>query len=131
MMATKNGLIKKTNLTEFDSIRKVGKIAIKLNEGDELISVYITNGDNEIIIASSSGKCIRFHENGVRCMGRDTQGVKSMQLESNEYIVDMSVIKEDSYMLTISELGYGKRSSQDDYRVQVRSGKGIKAGIFN
>ena len=131
MMATKNGLIKKTNLTEFESIRKVGKIAIKLNEGDELISVYITNGNNEIIIASSSGKCIRFNERGVRAMGRDTQGVKSMQLDSGEYIVDMSVIKPDSYMLTVSELGYGKRSSQEDYRVQGRSGKGIKAGVFN
>lgn len=131
MMATKNGLIKKTNLTEFESIRKVGKIAIKLNESDELISVYITNGNNEIIIASSSGKCIRFNERGVRAMGRDTQGVKSMQLDSGEYIVDMSVIKPDSYMLTVSELGYGKRSSQEDYRVQGRSGKGIKAGVFN
>ena len=131
MMATKNGLIKKTNLTEFASIRKVGKVAIKLNDGDELISVYITNGNNEIIIASSSGKCIRFNERGVRAMGRDTQGVKSMSLDEGERIVDMSVIVPDSYMLTISELGYGKRSSQEDYRVQGRSGKGIKAGVFN
>lgn len=131
MMATKNGLIKKTNLTEFESIRKVGKVAIKLNEGDELISVYITNGNNEIIIASSSGKCIRFNERGVRAMGRDTQGVKSMSLDEGERIVDMSIIVPNSYMLTISELGYGKRSEQEDYRVQGRSGKGIKAGVFN
>ena len=131
IMATKQGLIKKTNITEFESIRKVGKIAIKLIEGDELISVYITNGNNEIIIASSEGKCIRFNERAVRIMGRDTQGVKSIRLNENEYVVDMSVIKPDAYMLTISEYGYGKRSLQEDYRVQGRAGKGIKAGVFN
>ena len=131
VMATKQGLIKKTNITEFESIRKVGKIAIKLIEGDELISVYITNGNNEIIIASSEGKCIRFNERAVRIMGRDTQGVKSIRLNENEYVVDMAVIKPEAYMLTISEYGYGKRSNQEDYRVQGRAGKGIKAGIFN
>lgn len=131
VMATRKGLIKKTNITEFDSIRKSGKIAIKLTENDELISVYITNGNNEIIIASSEGKCIRFHENGVRIMGRDTQGVKSIDLSEDEFVVDMSVIIPEAYMLTVSQKGYGKRSSQEDYRVQGRAGKGIKAGIFN
>ena len=131
VMATKKGLIKKTNITEFESIRKVGKIAIKLVEGDELISVYITNGNNEIIIASSEGKCIRFNERAVRIMGRDTQGVKSIRLNDDEYVVDMSVIKPDAYMLTVSEYGYGKRSLQEDYRIQGRAGKGIKAGVFN
>lgn len=131
VMATKQGLIKKTNITEFESIRKVGKIAIKLVEGDELISVYITNGNNEIIIASSEGKCIRFNERAVRIMGRDTQGVKSIRLNENEYVVDMAVIKPEAYMLTVSQNGYGKRTKQEDYRVQGRAGKGIKAGIFN
>ena len=131
VMATKKGLIKKTNITEFESIRKVGKIAIKLVEGDELISVYITNGNNEIIIASSEGKCIRFNERAVRIMGRDTQGVKSIRLNDDEYVVDMSVIKPDACMLTVSEYGYGKRSLQEDYRIQGRAGKGIKAGVFN
>ena len=131
VMATKYGLIKKTNITEFESIRKTGKIAIKLLDDDELISVYITSGDDEIIIASSEGKCIRFHENGVRIMGRDTQGVKSISLNKGEVVVDMSIIKPEAYMLTISEYGYGKRSSQDDYRLQGRAGKGIKAGVFN
>lgn len=130
-MATKFGLIKKTAVSEFESIRKGGKIAIKLLEGDELISVYITNGNDEIIIASSEGKCIRFHENAVRIMGRDTQGVKSIKLNENEVVVDMAVIKPEAYMLTISEFGYGKRSEQDEYRVQGRAGKGIKAGVFN
>jgi DNA gyrase subunit A len=131
IMATKRGLIKKTKLSEFESIRKVGKIAIKLNENDELISVYVTSGNDEIIIASSEGKCIRFNESNVRVMGRDTQGVKSIALSNNEYVVDMAKIYEDKLMLTISEFGYGKRSEPSDYRVQGRAGKGIKAGIFN
>ncbi len=130
-MATRLGMIKKTNLTEFESIRKNGKIAIKLNDGDQLISVYVTNGDNEIIMASSTGKCIRFHESAVRALGRETIGVKSIKLNENEYIVDMSVVKPDHKMLTISEYGYGKRSEEDEYRVQGRGGKGIKAGVFN
>lgn len=131
LMATKHGLIKKTPLTEFASIRKGGKIAIKLNESDELISVYLTTGDDEVLMASSEGRCIRFNENAVRTMGRDTMGVKSMKLNENEVIVDMTVIKKGSDMLTISENGYGKRSSEDEYRLQGRNGKGIKAGIFN
>ena len=131
IMATKYGLIKKTPVSEFASIRKGGKIAIKLNDGDELISVYLTTGDNEVLIASSEGKCIRFNENTVRTMGRDTMGVKAMRLNDDEVIVDMTIIKPNSDMLTISEYGYGKRTNEDEYRLQGRNGKGIKAGIFN
>ena len=130
-MATRGGLIKKTPVEEFASIRKGGKIAIKLNDGDELISVYLTNGNNEVLIASSEGKCIRFNEKFVRSMGRDTMGVKAMRLNENESIVDMTVVTPGADMLTISENGYGKRSSEEDYRLQGRNGKGIKAGIFN
>ena len=131
IMATRGGLIKKTPVEEFASIRKGGKIAIKLNDGDELISVYLTNGNNEVLIASSEGKCIRFNEKFVRSMGRDTMGVKAMRLNENESIVDMTVVTPGADMLTISENGYGKRSSEEDYRLQGRNGKGIKAGIFN
>ena len=131
IMATRGGLIKKTPVEEFASIRKGGKIAIKLNDGDELISVYLTNGNNEVLIASSEGKCIRFNEKFVRSMGRDTMGVKAMRLNENESIVDMIVVTPGADMLTISENGYGKRSSEEDYRLQGRNGKGIKAGIFN
>ena len=131
IMATRNGLIKKTNVTEFASIRKVGKIAISIVENDELISVGLTNGDNEIITASHEGKCIRFHERDVRAMGRDTQGVKSMELNDNDYVVDMSVIKENCQVITMTEKGYGKRSDLEDYRLQSRAGKGVKAGVFN
>lgn len=131
IMATKNNLIKKTNLTEFESIRKVGKIAIKLLEGDQLISVKLTKGADEIIVATHEGKCIRFSEKDVRPMGRDTQGVKCMDLNDGDYIVDMIVLKPEHKILTISELGYGKRSDVNDYRLQGRAGKGIKAGVFN
>ena len=131
MMATRNGLIKKTALTEFASIRKVGKIAISIVEGDELISVQLTSGNDEIIMASREGKCIRFAETDVRAMGRDTQGVRSMMLNKGDYVVDMAVIKEGYEVITMTENGYGKRSSVEDYRLQSRGGKGVKAGVFN
>lgn len=131
IMATKQGLIKKTALSEFAKIRKAGKIAISLVEGDELISVQLTNGKDEILVASAQGKCIRFSEEEVRLMGRDTQGVKSIILEEGDYVVDMTVIKPGCDILTVSQYGYGKRTAEEEYRLQARAGKGIKAGVFN
>ena len=130
-MATKNGLVKKTDLSEFESIRKGGKIAISLVEGDELIGVEMTTGYDEIIVASHEGKCIRFSEEEVRPMGREAQGVISMRLDDNDYVVDMAVIRNGYEVITVSENGFGKRSSVVDYRLQSRAGKGIKAGVFN
>ena len=130
-IATKNGLIKKTVLTEFANIRRNGKIAVSLTENDTLVSVQFTNGEDEIIVASHEGKCIRFSEKDVRATGRDTQGVKSMELNDGDYVVDMVVLKEDCEIMTMSENGFGKRSSIEDYRLQSRAGKGIKAGVFN
>ena len=130
-MATRNGLIKKTAIEEFANIRKVGKIAIKITEGDELISVQFTTGHDQIVIASREGKCIRFEESDVRPMGRDTQGVKAMDLSEEDRLVDMLVIKPGCEVLTITSGGYGKRSDVEDYRLQGRAGKGIKAGVFN
>ena len=131
VMATKRGLIKKTALSEFESIRKVGKIAIKLVDDDELISVGLTGGEDEILIASNNGKCIRFSEKDVRLMGRVSQGVKSMEIGKNDLIVDMSVVDPESELITITEYGFGKRSSIAEYRLQTRGGKGVKAGNFN
>ncbi len=131
LMATKLGLIKKTSLSEFDSIRKTGKIAITLCEGDELVGVDMTSGNDEVLVASHEGKCIRFAEEDVRPMGREAQGVRSIKLEGDDYVVDMAVAREDLEVLTVSENGFGKRSSLDDYRLQTRGGKGIKAGVFN
>lgn len=131
IMATKKGLIKKTPLSEFVLIRKVGKIAIRLLEGDELIGVEVSSGKDDILVASHSGKCIRFAEEDVREVGRSSQGVRSMKIAENDYIVDMCVVKENSQIVTISEKGYGKRSNVDDYRLQGRGGMGVKAGVFN
>ena len=131
VMATKKGLIKKTALSEFDNIRKTGKIALTLVEGDQLIAVDQTTGENEIMIASHNGKCIRFAESDVRPTGRGSQGVKSMDVDDDDFVVDMLVLQPNHDIFTISTLGFGKRSSVEDYRLQSRGGKGIKAGIFN
>ncbi len=131
VLATKNGLIKKTSLEEFANIRRGGKIAISIVEGDELISVQLSNGEDDILMASREGKCIRFSEKDVRPMGRDTQGVKSMTLNDGDYVVDMSIIKDGYEVITMTENGYGKRTTIDDYRLQIRGGKGVKAGVFN
>ena len=133
MLATRDGLVKRTAFTEFESIRKVGKIAITLTEGDELISVQILSDGDEIQLASSGGKCIRFPATSVRPTGRSSMGVRSIRLGSGERVVDMAVIKKDSTqeVLTVSRLGYGKRSDLDEYRIQSRAGKGTLAGKFN
>ena len=129
--ATARGLIKKTKLEEFERINKNGKIAIRLNEDDSLISVQFTTGGDELMIASRSGKCIRFSEENVRSMGRDTAGVRAMKLDGDDVLVDMLVVDESKSLLTVTSNGYGKRSSLEDYRIQGRAGKGIKAGVFN
>ena len=131
IMATRKGLIKKTNSEEYKHINKNGKIAIKLLDDDKLISVQETTGRDEIMLASHEGKCIRFSEEKLRRLGRNSQGVKSMKLDKDDYVVDMCVLKPDTKILTISENGYGKRSNPDEYRIQSRAGKGLKAGIFN
>lgn len=131
MMATRQGLIKKCDMSEFQSIRQNGKIALTLTEGDELIAVEVTTGKDEILMASHDGKCIRFDEAGVRKTGRGSMGVRSMKLDEGDYIVDMAVIKEGCEVITVTEQGYGKRSDTDAYRLQGRAGKGIKAGNFN
>jgi DNA gyrase subunit A len=132
MMATKLGQVKKTDCSEFARIVRTGKIAISLHDNDELIGVAKTSGRDEIIMASQTGKCIRFSEEDVRSMGRTASGVKSMNIDKeNDNVVDMTVIEAGCEILTVSENGYGKRSDPDDYRLQSRAGKGIKAGHFN
>ena len=134
VLATKLGLIKKTKMIEFANIRKNGKIAISLNEDDELINVMISSGDDEILVASSDGKCVRFSEQKVRAMGRTAQGVKAINLSKGEQVVSMTIIKKDekeSQIVTISANGYGKRNLVDDFRLTSRGAKGVKAGTFN
>lgn len=132
MMATKQGLIKKTTLDDFVRINSNGKKAITFaSEDDELISVQLTRGDEQIIMASSGGKCIRFAEEDVRATGRTSMGVKSIRLDKGEVVVDMAIVKEDCEVLTITENGYGKRTDIEEYRVQGRAGSGIKVGVLN
>ena len=131
VIATKRGLIKKTTTDEYSRIMKNGKIAVRLNEGDEIISVQFTTGENELLLASRSGKCIRFPEGNIRAMGRTAAGVRAMRLGENDALVDMLVVDENYDILTLTAKGYGKRTNVEDYRVQGRAGKGIKAGTFN
>lgn len=131
VLATKKGLIKKTKLSEFDNVRKNGKIAIKLNENDSLISAKIIHPNDELLIASDNGKCLRFNEKTIRLVGRTSLGVKGMKIEPDESIIDMIAIVPDMDLLTVTEKGYAKRSKISDYRLQGRRGKGLKAGVFN
>ena len=131
VMITKLGLIRKSDLEEFSVVKKNGKIAIGLNDGDELIEAERTTGEDEILVASHNGKCIRFAEEDVRRTGRGSQGVRSIKLDDDDYVVDMAVVDENKKVITISEYGFGKRTSPTEYRTQSRAGKGIKAGNFN
>lgn len=131
VIATKAGMIKKTDVKEYMNIRKNGKIAISLAEGDELISVEYTTGNSDIMVASNEGKVIRFNESDCRPLSRDTMGVKAIDLADDDHLVDMLVLRPETLILTVTEQGYGKLSPQSEYRCQTRRGKGVKAGIFN
>jgi len=131
MLATRSGLIKKTAMSEFARIQSGGKIAIKINEGDELITAQFTRGDDEVIVASRYGKCIRFSEGDVRPMGRDTMGVRAIDLDEGDSLIDMLIVDNTKKVLTVTSNGYGKRTELSEYRLQTRAGKGIKAGEFN
>ena len=126
LMCTRNGIIKKTPLMDYNTIRKGGLIAISLDEDDELIKVEMTNGSQEVFVGTHDGMAIRFNENDVRSMGRVTRGVKAITLKKDDYVVGMSVPTEDCELLTVSENGYGKRTSLDEYRLQSRGGMGTK-----
>lgn len=131
VIATKSGLVKKSLLKEYERIRKGGLIAINLKEDDEVIKVQVTDGDMELILASNKGKCIRFHEEQVRSVGRASLGVRGIRLDEDDHIIGMELIDEDQQVLTISEKGYGKRSESQDYRPQNRGGKGMTAMRLN
>lgn len=127
-MITQKGLIKKTELTEFERIQTNGKIAIKLVDDDELIAAIHTTGEDELLISSDNGKCIRFNEQNVRDMGRTARGVKAMRLKDNECIVDAAKVRDNTDVITITENGYGKRTDIDEYRFQSRAGSGVLCG---
>ena len=126
IFATRNGVIKRTPIEEFDNIRKGGKIAIVLREDDELISVKQSCGKNEIVIGASNGRMVRFDENEVRSMGRSSSGVKGMELEG-AHVVGAEVVESGHMVLIVTENGYGKQSVIDEYRLTHRGSKGVKA----
>ncbi|MBQ6436471.1 DNA gyrase subunit A, partial [bacterium] len=126
MFATRNGVVKRTPIEEFDNIRKGGKIAIVLKENDELISVKSTCGKNEIVIGASNGRLVRFDENEVRSMGRSSSGVKGIDL-NGATVVGAEVVESGHYILIVTENGYGKKTSIDEYRLTHRGSKGVKA----
>ena len=125
MGITKKGTIKKTALSQFDTNRKNGLIAVKLKDGDELIDIKQTSGNDDVIIVTKNGKSIRFNEKDVRPMGRAAGGVRAIKLEDDDEVVSMSLVKDDDELLVVTQNGYGKRTPVKEYKVQERGGKGI------
>jgi DNA gyrase subunit A len=126
-MATRQGMVKKSVLSEYDSARKDGLIAINLDAGDELIGVKLTSGAEEIIISTAGGAAIRFNEEEVRPMGRATRGVRGISLEIVDHVVSMDSMQENGELLVLSEKGYGKRTPLVNFRITHRGGKGVYA----
>ena len=125
VMATKKGLVKKTELSSFSRPRSIGIAAIKINQGDELIDVRMSNGDQDILLSSRHGKCIRFHETDLRPMGRVAAGNIGIKLAEGDEVVGMEVLSNGATLLTVTENGFGKRTKIEEFRVQSRGGKGI------
>ncbi|WP_425263903.1 DNA gyrase subunit A [Thermoflavimicrobium dichotomicum] len=126
IFCTAQGIVKKTALSEFENIRRNGLFAINLRDEDELVSVRLTDGDQEIIIGTSLGMSIRFHESEVREMGRSATGVKGITLGDDDHVIDMDIVIPGKDVLIVTKKGYGKRTPLSEYRVQSRGGKGIK-----
>jgi DNA gyrase subunit A len=122
---TKDGTIKKTALSNFDTNRKTGLIAMNLKEGDELIGIQQTTGRNNVIIVTKHGKCICFSEDDVRPMGRIAAGVRAINLEKDDQVVSMELVEPGQELLVVTQKGYGKRTSVEDYKIQIRGGKGL------
>ncbi len=124
-MITRKGVVKRTKLSDFKNTRKSGIIAISIDEGDELAHVRMTDGDNNLLVATKKGKAIHFNEHQVRSMGRTARGVKAMNMAEDDIVVDMALCKEDTRILTVTETGYGRISPISHYRLQSRGGKGL------
>ena len=127
LMSTKNGMIKKTALSEYSSVRKNGLLGITLKENDQLIGVRLTDGEDDVVLVTSHGMSITFSEKDVRPIGRVSQGVIGIKLDDDDFVIGMESIisRENATLLAITENGFGKRTELDEYRVQTRGGKGI------
>ena len=124
-MVTKKGIIKRTDIDEYRHIRQSGIIAIHLDEGDELAYVEITDGERKLVVATHNGMSICFKETDARLIGRTARGVRAISLEDDDYVVGFAASLDGYTLLTVSETGFGRKSSFDDYRVQSRGGKGL------
>lgn len=131
VLATRNGVIKKTPVSDFDNIRRGGIIALNLREGDELIGVMLSSGEDEFLVGTRNGMCIRFHESDVRPMGRTATGVRSIELDEGDHVVDVEKVIPGATVLSVTENGMGKRTAEEEYRLQRRGGKGIIANKVN
>ncbi|MBR2459958.1 MAG: DNA gyrase subunit A [Clostridia bacterium] len=131
LMVTKNGVVKRTELKEFEYRRKGGKIALKLDEGDELVYVCHTDGNKHIIIATHNGNAVRFEENDARVMGRTARGVRGIRLSEDDYVVGVTMVEDGKSLLTVTENGYGKRSPFSDFNAHSRGGKGVTVQNIN
>ncbi|MFA5191427.1 MAG: DNA gyrase C-terminal beta-propeller domain-containing protein, partial [Verrucomicrobiia bacterium] len=123
--ATQNGIVKKTNLSEYANVRRTGVAGINIEKGDQLIGVRLTTGNSEIVLVSRKGQSIRFHEEDVRDMGRTATGVWGMKLEEGDQLVGVETVDPDATLLVAGENGIGKRTEFEEYRKQSRGGKGI------
>lgn len=130
-MTTRQGTVKKTKLEDYNNIRTSGLIAIKIDEGDELKWIRPTSGENEVVISTSMGQAIRFHENDVRPMGRTARGVRGIRLRPGDQVVGMDIVEEDSNIFVISEKGYGKRTKISQFSPHKRGGVGIRSAVVN
>jgi DNA gyrase subunit A len=130
-MSTLRGVVKKTPIDAYRNVRSTGLIAINLDEGDHLRWVRFTNGENEIIISTQQGQAIRFHESGVRAMGRVSRGVRGIRLRAGDEVIGMAVVEEDANIFVISELGYGKRTKVAQFTAHARGGVGIRSAVVN
>ncbi len=125
-MVTRKGIIKRTSVDEYKNVRKKGIIAVNLDEGDELAWVKLTSGNDDLLVATKKGMCIRFNESDARVLGRTARGVKAIELADGDEVIGFDVLREGTTVLTVNERGYGRRSNNDDYRIQSRGGKGVK-----
>ena len=131
LMCTKNGVVKKTPFEQYKNVRSSGLISIRLDEGDELRWIRMTSGKNEVVISTSQGQAIRFHEKDVRPMGRASRGVRGIRLRPEDQVIGMDIVEENSSIFVISEFGYGKRTKMSQFTSHARGGVGIRSAVVN
>jgi DNA gyrase subunit A len=131
IMCTVRGVVKKTPFEQYQNVRTSGLIAINLDEGDELKWIRMTSGDNEVVISTSQGQAIRFHEKDARPLGRVSRGVRGIRLRPNDHVIGMDIVEEGSSIFVISKYGYGKRTKVNQFTPHARGGVGIRSAIVN